>query len=115
MRSLNIWQRLGIVVSVLWLVGGGIWQRTYDVDRASTMMQSQYLPCSEAASQLGAGAQVANEKCMSEALKTFNIFLEGSWGNVAVFAIGPILLAWLLAYLILRTVRWVLAGRQFSN
>ena len=115
MRKLKMWQRLGIVISLLWIIGGGLWQRTSDVSRASNMAQSQYQPCSETASQLTSGATAANEKCMSESLKTFNIFLEGSWGNVAFFAVGPVLLAWLLAYLTLWTTRWVLAGRRVSN
>ena len=115
MRKLNMWQRLGIVLSLLWIIGGGLWQRTSDVSQASSMMQSQYQPCSETASQLIYGTDAANEKCMSEALKTFNIYLEDSWAKVVFFAIAPVLLAWLLAYAFLWTARWVLAGRRISN
>ena len=114
MRKLNMWQRLGIIASALWMVGGGLWQRTSDVDFASSRMFAQYLPCSETASQLASGADEANAKCMSDALKTGQIFLEGSWGNVAVFAIGPMLLTWISIYVILWLVRWVKAGRKHS-
>ena len=116
MRKLNMWQRLGIVLSVLWIVGGAIWQRTSDTNRAEEMAQVSYLPCSERASQLPLGADTAaNEKCMSKAIKDWNLWLEGSWENVASFALGPVILGWLIAYLVLWVARWVLGGRKISD
>ena len=112
MRKLNIWHRLGIVASVLWFVGGGIWQRTSDVARASDMMGFTYRTCTESA----ALKNIYNfTPCMDEATKQFELFLEGSWGNVAFMAIVPIALGWLGAYFILWVTRWVLAGRENSN
>lgn len=115
MRKLNMWQRLGFIASVLWMVGGGFWQRTSDVSFAYDRSFAQYLACSEVASQLPSGTQAANAKCMSDALATQQIWLEGSWGNVAIFAIAPVLLAWALAFIVLWLFRWVKAGRKISN
>lgn len=115
MRKLNMWQRLGIVLSLLWIVVGGMWQRNYDTLFAAEAMEAQYQPCSEKASNLPTGADAANDRCMSEALKTYNVFLEGSWMNAAFFAFGPVILGWLLAYVILWVSKWVLAGRKISN
>lgn len=112
MLKLNMWQRLGIIASALWMVGGGLWQRTSDVAFASHMMSERYLPCTEAASQLASGADAINSNCMSDAFKTYLIFMEGSWGNVALFAIGPVLLTWILSYVILWLFRWVMIGRR---
>lgn len=112
MRRLNMWQRLGVVASVVWIIGAGLWLRASDVGRAQRMMQSEYQPCSEVASQLTNGAIEANQKCMTEALKTFEIMLQGSWGNAAIFAFGSTLLAWIAVYAIARTTRWVFAGRN---
>ena len=112
MGRLNAWQRLGIVVSLLWVVCGGLWQRTSDVDRALNYMGFVYRTCTEAAALKN---NYDFNPCMDKATDDFKLFLEGSWGNVAFMALAPIALGWLTAFAILWVARWVLAGRRSSD
>lgn len=102
---LNVWQRLGAVASVLWFIGGGFWQRSHDTKIAADGLTSVYHLCAEASPS----ADV--EKCMDQARAFYTATLPG-WDNTAVTAIVPILLGWLLAYIVVWTTRWVLAGRR---
>jgi hypothetical protein len=109
MRKLNMWQRLGVVASVLWVIGGGFWQRDSDLDKASNFSAAVYSMCSEAKS---VRHDYDFKSCSAEADHSFNVMLEGSWWNVAAFSFGIVLLGWLMAWLSIRVGRWVLAGRD---
>jgi len=113
MRKLGVWQRLGIIASVLWIIGGGLWQRTSDVERAQTFMNSSYQTCFDAHPPNADRAYYAT--CMSKAWADYQIVVAGSWGNVAFFAIAPVALAWLAAFIAIVVSRWVLAGRSVRN
>jgi hypothetical protein len=52
---------------------------------------------------------------MSKAWADYQIVVAGSWGNVAFFAIAPVALAWLAAFIAIVVSRWVLAGRSVRN
>jgi hypothetical protein len=99
---LNVWQRAGVVVSVLWAIGGGFYQRSHDVDFAAKVafgpcdmnkftVAKSYLDCGNAA---------------------YASVLKDEWMNAASVAFVPILLAWLFVYVAIWTVRWVWAGRR---
>jgi hypothetical protein len=102
---LNVWHRLGIVVSVLWFLGGGLYQRTRDTKAAADAMGSYYRLCT-AANPNGDFA-----KCMDHATDAYKGTLAG-WDNALFVAIAPVILGWLLAYVVVWTTRWVLAGRR---
>lgn len=99
---LNVWQRLGVVASVLWVIGGGLWQRSRDVSDATAI----YLACTNG-EPFGPSGDCSNfADSMSASM------MEGSWLRVAVVAFAPVILAWALAYIALWTARWILAGRR---
>jgi hypothetical protein len=104
-----MWQRLGVVFSVLWSLGAGLWQRSQDVDRAGQAMSAMYRACSAVRASKG---DFNFAPCMVQANEVFQNFLSGSWGNVAITALAPIIAGWLLVYLVILVVRWVLAGRS---
>jgi hypothetical protein len=97
-----MWQRLGLVASVLWAIGGGLYQRSHDLDVSAKIA---FGPCdmdkfTVAKAYLDCGkADYAN-------------MIKDEWQNAAAVAVVPILLAWLLAYIAIWTVRWVMAGRR---
>lgn len=107
MRNLNMWQRLGVVASILWTLAGGLWELTSRSDTANRMVQLSYSAC------LGVEPGMSHpEICSSEMPRNIAIWREGIWGDVAVFAFGPVLLAWFVAYLAIWIGRWVLTGRR---
>ena len=104
---LNGWQRIGIVVSVVWAVGAAIYQRNADIERAERFVNWAYQVCTEAKS-LKHESDFGD--CSRELTKNWAIWLEGSWGNVALASLIPIPLGWLLVYVIIRIYRWVKTG-----
>jgi hypothetical protein len=106
---LNVWQRIGVVASFAWALGGGIHQWVADVNRASEFSSLTYRTCSE----LRADAHDYNfAPCTAQSLKDYKTFLAGSWEDATFTALAPIPLAWLLAYAAIGIVKWVLAGRD---
>ena len=91
---LNSWQRVGIALSVLWvIVGAWLAQRVvFDPVRAG------YSKCMS----LGVGQSI----CKAELGKGIARRKERLPGAIGVFALAPISVAWLLTYVIVWTVRW---------
>lgn len=102
--KLNFWQRLGVVASVLWLLGAGLYSLEKTADEAQALAQSASNLCLE----------ISDPKvdCSKEFLEALHAYDSSYWPNAAVAAVLPIPFAWLLAYVVLWTSRWVLAGRH---
>ncbi|UDL87016.1 hypothetical protein LGH82_17510 [Mesorhizobium sp. PAMC28654] len=115
--KLNMWYRLGIVISVLWILGDGLWVRTSDIGKASSVAEFTAKVCIEAEDARYEATKKEPDllKCEAEADKDFRLYLEGSWGNVAIGAFGPLLLGWLAVFIVLWVTRWMLAGRKVSG
>ena len=99
---LNIWQRAGVVASVLWAVGGGLYQRSHDLNEAA---KAAFAPC-----DMDKFTDVNAFRHCGEA--DYASLIKDEWMNAAVVALAPILLAWLLAYVAIWVSRWVWAGRR---
>lgn len=102
---LNAWKRLGVVASVLWAVGGAIYQRHHNIYIAQDAMDSSYSTCIAANHSDYTG-------CMDRAQQLHEIILAGSRYTVAMFALLPVVEAWIAIYLIVWATRWILAGRR---
>jgi len=104
------WHRIGIVLSVLWAIGAGFYQRNADIRRADEFSQLSFNICAENERIRQRRDPNYSGTCTDQAVGAYQIYLHGSWGNVAFLAIAPIPVAWGLIYLILAVVRWVGAG-----
>ncbi len=103
------WQRVGIVLSVAWMLGAGYYQRTADIERAANVASAAYDVCDFANSHLG-----DKRDCSLESKQSFDLQLEGSWGNVAIISFVPIPLAWLAIYLAVKIWWWIRKGFKTS-
>jgi hypothetical protein len=120
MHNLNMWQRLGVVLSLLWIAGGGLWQRSSDVKLASLKWSAEYDFCTgfnpyERKATWTPPSSERKVMCANEAEAARYSAMKGSWGNVAFVAFAPVLLGWLLAYIVLWVAKWVLGGRKISR
>ena len=77
------WQRLGIILSVVWAVGAGIHTHNTDVEHAEGFADHAYKVCSD--SKLLAHDNDLSS-CEQEREKNLNLFMEGNLGNVAFAA-----------------------------
>ena len=102
---LNGWQRMGVVLSIAWIAGAGLAQRTHDTSVATTAYQLAYKTCADSKPDFAACA-VKGSAAMRGAL-------VDSWPNVVVAALAPVIAAWLLAYLLILMGRWI--GKGFRQ
>ena len=108
MKRLNGWQRIGVVLSVFWVISVGVWllkERAYHADRSYTRaFGSCYeYPFTETV-----------EDCLGKAREHRKVVFE-STSNVmpadfAVFAFVPVALGWGLTWGGVKIARWVIAG-----
>jgi hypothetical protein len=88
---LNGWQRIGIVLSALWVLVGGLWGRQLAV--------APYFDCIKSAPNI-------------DTMNFCERYLQ-DWGSTAMLiALVPLPIAWLLVYIVVWTVRWIRRGFQ---
>ncbi len=104
---MNGWKRIGIILSVVWILGAGYWQRRDDMQTAGRMASWSMEVCQKG---LAAKNSYDFSSCDGKFYEMFEVFSKHSWGNVAILALAPIPILWLVAYLVVGLVRWVRRG-----
>ena len=116
MRKLNMWHRLGIVLSLVWIVGAGAWQRNSDFQVADILSFETYQNCKDKPNPVPApGDMTVIDQCGTDVQRAYDSYMANSWARIADFTIVPVFMAWLLVYSVLWIAKWVLAGRRISN
>jgi hypothetical protein len=106
------WQRIGVVISVLWLVGLPV----YVLNDNNQRVYNNVLDCITP-EKLAGGATF--DQVLQRCHAVYGPYL--SWGDLARFfrdnvemstgfLLGPIILLWLVGWIVLGTVRWVRRG-----
>jgi hypothetical protein len=113
MKALNGWQRIGIVLSVLWAIVGFFGGNSIAIDALGSGVSASYARCLEQRSVQTDGSvpkdtdwkpcQVAFERDWGPAVKDH-------WSYAAASAFIPILIAWLVVYFFVALGRWIAAG-----
>jgi hypothetical protein len=133
-KGLSRRQRVGVVLSVLWFIGGGVWgwvlgthQSDWITDLYSACLNVAYdlSPCVDRCPvvepQREACWETCSQKEKAEVTRCEREFSERWasqpwWENhlimVAVVGLLPILLGWLLAWTAIRVTRWVMRGAR---
>jgi hypothetical protein len=124
MKRLNGWQRIGIIASVVWMIGGTIWIEKNRLDRAEATGNFVWNTCLNALDHdTTANADIhvwekGNDACAHRGTEAtadaggFTSKLSESAGGAAL-ALG---IAWLFVYGLVGLVRWVGAGfKQTSH
>jgi hypothetical protein len=101
---LHGWQRIGIVLSILWAIVSCLYIRYSQLENAEELSAAVYNRCKDAPENL-----VPIPECIADTGAMYREF-EGSWGSAALGALIPIPIVWLLAYLFVVTVRWIRRG-----
>lgn len=97
---LNGWQRIGMVVSVLWALGAAIYERNQQVNSAMELYQFQYRICLEN-HEKNCGETVSMQAAMDA---------TANWIDIVFYALGPIIAGWFIAFITIRTFRWISDG-----
>jgi hypothetical protein len=102
MKRLNGWQRIGIILSVLWVIIGGFWTREIVFEELYAPAKMVFGSCLESRSTKDCDAEFQDwsRGVTDEKVNVIN----------AIYTFTPLLLAWLLVYILMRLTRWVRAG-----
>lgn len=105
MMKINGWQRIGVVASVLWALGGGVYEgkrRLQYADDFYSNTMDRICPQRDSFSE-----------CMQQAGKTYE-YMRAFNGHdvleILFVSIVPVVAGWLLAYLSIMAFRWVKVG-----
>lgn len=103
---LNGWQRIGIVLSVIWFICGGLWGNSMGIHEGDWVSR-QYQFCLEhdAEPHMPSTAQ-----CQARFDKDWPDAIKYHWWEGLIVATVPIPLGWLLAYGIIALSRWIWRG-----
>lgn len=114
---LNGWQRIGIILSVIWAIGGGIWGNTMALDEAGKLTSLQLDSCvatNRARLRLKPGESEPYDKvwtpCWELHAKNFMHHADGHWYAAAGVGLVPIPIAWLIVYGLVVLGRWIRRG-----
>lgn len=100
---INGWQRVGVVLSILWAIGAAIYVRSAQVQHADSLFQMKFSAC--------LNEQSANVEACSNKVSLQNAMdVTAYWPDVAFFAFAPVIAGWLVACIALRIFRWVKVG-----
>lgn len=108
---LNGWQRIGMVVSLVWVIGGGLWGNSVGLSQGGYVAEA-YKRCLAAHFDDTGWAA-----CSAQFKKDWPEAIKYHWHYAAAFAFIPIPLAWLVVRGLVGLVRWIRAGfsRQPPN
>jgi hypothetical protein len=96
------WTRIGIVLSVIWIVGAGFHARGLQVEIATDLAGYARDDCY--------AKKRSSNDCREAWDRAFVAHLGDGWDRVAVSAFAPVVLGWLGFCIVLVAGRWVLRG-----
>ena len=107
-RRLNGWQRIGVILSILWLPVGFYLGAKEVSGPAGTMYRVAHGICFE-------GRPENLDQCLERAKNNMRKSLEPMVTTAAITAFLPIPIFWGFVYLIIGLVRWVISGFKVST
>ena len=111
MVKVNGWKRVGIIASVVWILGAGAHTYDSDIDNASNVIASTHVACdSNLAGKTGNAWTIGFNECNKLAHDSLAEATTDAWLGAALFAFVPVPLGWGFTYLVLFLVRWVKRG-----
>ena len=110
-KILNKSKRIGIILSVIWVLGAGLHTFDSEMDVSSRIITDIHVRCdSYLAGKSGAAWDDGFNRCNQEADKFLMIDFRDAWLDAAIVAFGGVPLGWGFIYLILFLIRWVKRG-----
>ena len=103
---LNLYQRAGVVLSVLWIAGYWLYLQRQDNMQRFYAGSSAYNLCDHKPNTMPAECSAEFTEAANAMVPAVNTWLNLGWAVLSAAVI------WLLAYGVLAVVRWVLAGRK---
>lgn len=100
---LNRWQRIGVVISVVWALSAAWYMRNSELEAAHNFFDFAYRVCMETQA-------TTLKNCLDQATHDSAVWFIPNWGDIAFGALSPIPLFWFISFVFIRVFRWVRAG-----
>jgi hypothetical protein len=97
------WQRIGIVASVLWFFGGGLWGNKIGLHEGDYVTRAYTLCIDEASGEQW-------KSCESTFRHDWPLAIQYHWWYAAIIGIVPIPIAWLVTYGLIGLFHWIRRG-----
>ena len=114
-RRLNGWQRIGIVLSVIWAIGGGLWGNNIGIHEGG-WVASRLGDC-YAMRSIQPDGSVPRDTDWGPCIEAFHRdwpeAISHHWPYAAIVGLVPIPFAWLMVYALIGLWRWIRRG--FNN
>ena len=105
MGKLNMWQRLGVVLSVLWLAGMGIYSFHHTIAGRETGMIADLKTCGDT---FGSNYSL----CLDEYALGETFAYKAAWKSAAIDGLIPIPIGWAAVLAAIWVCGWVRRGRE---
>ena len=89
---LSRWQKLGVALSIIWVIVVAIHQRNSDVEQAQRSAALSYRVCTEV-KPLQKDPSLASCEAKKEQMRSMS--MEHSWASVAITALAPLPILWI--------------------
>ena len=111
MVKLNGWKRIGIIASVVWILGAGLYTYDSQIENDSRSIASTHIECdSNLAGKTGDAWEKGFDECDKRADDSLALTITNARLAAALVALVPVPPGWGFAYLVLFLVRWVKHG-----
>jgi hypothetical protein len=104
---LSGWQRIGVIVSVIWIFAGGYLGNDIGIHEGDWVIKD-YGIC------LKTAHPGQDERCEAEFNRLYPEAIKYHWYEAAFMAIVPIPVCWLLAWGLVVLFRWIKRGFQIK-
>lgn len=110
------WQRLGVVISILWLLGAPAY---FMVDANQSANRVSEMCYSTAFSKSGADLETEKSRCLAQLAelsmtpqKLLNLFFAANKDQITLwtFLLVPLAGFWMLGWIVIGTCRWISRG-----
>ena len=105
--QLSGWQRIGVVISILWIIGGGLLGNNIGIHEGDYVVQELQI-CEEA-------HNADLKMCYQKFDKDWPAAISNHWIDAVFFGLVPIPLGWLTVYGIVALLRWIRAGFKVTT
>ncbi len=112
MFKLNGWQRLGVILSIVWLLGSGIYINRLVTDSGMKSMVLVLNLCLD--SSASSGGQ-NTPSCTQKADDVYQDAVKNRYRDIAALTLIPLPIFWVLVYLAIFLYRWVCRGFKGDN
>ena len=105
--KLNMWVRLGIVLSGIWFISAGLYTLDADSKRATRSAWEVARTCRER----NITGDKSQDDCDKVFIDYFNSITREYWVDPIFVAATPIVVGWPVIFLFWWLVKWILRGR----